>query len=64
MYPRKKFAPMGGYVIAEDAAHERALGPNWLDNEPQPILDPLPPDSEEPILDPLPPAAAARKARR
>jgi hypothetical protein len=34
MYPKILFAVSGGSVVVDDAAHERALGPGWLDNAP------------------------------
>jgi hypothetical protein len=34
MYPKRLFAPTGGSVVVNDAAHERALGAGWLDNAP------------------------------
>lgn len=39
MYPKRLFAPTGGSVVVTDIAHERALGPGWLDNE-VPASDP------------------------
>lgn len=33
-YPKRKYAPTGGHIIVTDSAHELALGPGWLDNEP------------------------------
>lgn len=33
MYPKRLFAATGGSVVVNDAHHERALGPGWLDNE-------------------------------
>jgi hypothetical protein len=33
-YPKRLFAPTGGSVVVDDAAHERALGAGWLDNAP------------------------------
>lgn len=34
LYPKRLFAPTGGSVVVDDAAHERALGAGWLDNAP------------------------------
>lgn len=58
MYPRKKFSRQGGYVIAEDAAHERALGPEWMDNPPAPRPAPA-----APVEEPAPARPNARKAK-
>jgi hypothetical protein len=59
MYPKKLYAPTGGHVVAEDAAHERALGPGWSENPP-----PAPAEEEDDAKeddDATKPAPAKRK---
>lgn len=52
-YPKKKYSPTGGFVIAEDAVHEEQLGPGWQDN---PRPEPAATDEA------TPPKAAAKRA--
>jgi|GEM_PF-5304034 len=35
-YPKCKYAPNGGMVVVANETEERALGPGWSDNNPDP----------------------------
>ncbi len=61
MFPKKKYAPTGGHVIAIDAAHERALGDGWQDNPPAPAFEPEPEPEIE--AEPEPEPAPKKKGR-
>lgn len=41
MFPKKKYAKSGGYVIVNDEHHERALGEGWSDNPLAPQAEPV-----------------------
>jgi hypothetical protein len=50
MYPKTLFAPTGGSVVVDDAAHERALGAGWLDNAPPDAPDVPDADATEVVV--------------